>query len=91
MGRLYRLRGLAMRAVRALMILKLINRLLRIGPERQLKQLRAVLEEKEHEIDLLREEIQSLEKLVAQQAAEAKRKEQSLSTVGQSSTAGDPD
>jgi voltage-gated potassium channel len=70
MGRLYRLRGLAMRAVRALMILELLNRLFRIGPERQLKKLRMLLEEKEKEVMVLRNQIKKLEELIEQQSRE---------------------
>lgn len=67
MGRIYRLRGLMMRAVRALMILELFSWIFRIGPEKRLRKLRDVLEEKEREVASLREEVARLERLVEQQ------------------------
>lgn len=65
MSRVYRLRGLAMRALRALFLLQLINRLFRVTPEKQLRQLREILLEKEYEVNTLRSEIARLERLVA--------------------------
>ena len=54
MSRLYRLRGLAMRGFRALLMLKLLNRLLGISPEKRLRKYQEQLREKEKEIAALR-------------------------------------
>ena len=64
MGRLYRLRGLAMRAFRGVLLLELINRVLRIKPERRLRALREQLQEKEREVARLRGEIAAVEALI---------------------------
>ncbi|MFW6169047.1 MAG: potassium channel protein, partial [Planctomycetota bacterium] len=66
MGRIYRLRGLMMRTVRALMILELFSWIFRIGPEKRLKKLRGILDEKEREVASLRVRVARLEKLVEQ-------------------------
>ena len=71
MGRVYRLRGLAMRAFRGVLLLELVNRVLRVKPERRIRALRELLEEKEREVVRLRGEIAAMEALIAsrQQAA----------------------
>jgi len=74
MGRAYRLRGLAMRVVRALMILELFHRIFRIGPERRLEKLNTILDEKEREVEALRAEIARLERLVEEQQQYGQRK-----------------
>ena len=70
MSRLYRLRGLAMRGFRALLLLELINRMLGVPPEKQLRRLREQLREKEKEVAALRTVIVDLEKLIAAQKEE---------------------
>ena len=49
------------------MILELLNRVFRIGPERQLEKLRTVLAEKELEIESLRRQISALEVKIEEQ------------------------
>jgi hypothetical protein len=61
MIRLYRLRGLAMRVFRAVLLLELLNRVLRVTPEKKLDRLREQLREKEKEAEALRCEIAALE------------------------------
>lgn len=58
--RVYRLRGVAMRALRALLVLDLVHRLLRVTPEKRLAKLQADYEEKQLELELLRQEIEEL-------------------------------
>jgi voltage-gated potassium channel len=65
MSRLYRLRGLAMRGYRAVLMLELLQRLIRRSPEKQLQALRQVLAEREAEIEELRRTIAQLELQVA--------------------------
>lgn len=71
MSRVYRLRGLAIRAFRALLLLDVIARLIGRSPQTQLNKLLAILAEKEAEVADLRKEIARLETLIAQQAIEA--------------------
>jgi voltage-gated potassium channel len=80
-GRVYRLRGLTLRTWRSVLLLDLIARIVRISPEKQLARLRQTLEEKQTELELLRERIQELEREVA--AKEAPAKEFSLSEVSE--------
>jgi voltage-gated potassium channel len=68
-GRVYRLRGVTMRTWRSVLLLDLIARVVRISPEKQLAKLRETLQEKEIELELLRERIQELENEVAENAA----------------------
>ncbi len=69
MGRAYRLRGLTMRFWRSILLLDLITRVVRRSPERQLDQLRQTIEEKEAELELLRERVAELERQIARNAA----------------------
>jgi len=55
--RVFRLRGLLMRVYRGVLVLDVIDRLLRIKPERRLPRLEEALAEKQLEIDELRKEI----------------------------------
>ena len=72
MSRLYRLRGLAMRALRAMLLLKLLNRLFRVAPDKQLRRLREELREREADIRFLKHQIAELERMIAaKKAAEA--------------------
>lgn len=81
MGRVYRLRGLAMRVVRALMILELFNRVFRIGPERRLEKLNTILEEKMREIEVLRGEIARLEREVEHRKQSSERRKREAADV----------
>ncbi len=70
MSRLYRLRGLMIRAFRALLLLDLIARLIGQAPEKRLAKLQEMLAEKEADAADLRKEILRLEMLIAQRASE---------------------
>ena len=65
LSRLYRMRGLALRALRGIMILEVVQRVFRIKPERQLNRLQAELEDRELELELLREDIRTLQQRIA--------------------------
>jgi hypothetical protein len=60
-ARLYRLRGVALRAWRAMLLIDAVQRLLTGPPERRLHKLRATAEVKQQELDDLRREIARLE------------------------------
>lgn len=66
--RVYRLRGVAMRTYRALLVIKAIDNLINGSPQRRLARLRQKLEEQEAAVEDLRAEIRRLE---AQQSAVA--------------------
>ncbi len=65
LGRAYRLRGVSMRLWRSILLLDLIARVVRISPEKQLGKLRLMMEEKEAELELLRERVRELEAEIA--------------------------
>ena len=60
-GRLYRLKALALRGWRAILLLQLVQRLIRRSPQHRLKQLQELLQAKEEEVADLRREIWELE------------------------------
>jgi hypothetical protein len=60
----YRLRGVAMKTYRALLLVKALERLWHGPPERHLAKLKDQLADKEHELDLLRARIADLEMVV---------------------------
>ena len=60
LGRVYRLKGLGMKTLRALLLLQVVNRLLRITPEKKLAKLKHTYEEKKAELDELEHEIAEL-------------------------------
>lgn len=66
--RVYRLRGVAMRLLRAMMVLEVIHRLIRTKPESRIQKLEHQYREKEHELLELREKI-DLIKLSLDEAA----------------------
>ena len=67
--RVYRLRAVALRGWRALLLLDLAQRLLLSSPEKRIRKLEAQCDEKERELALLREQIESLRaQLAAPQA-----------------------
>jgi voltage-gated potassium channel len=71
MGRVYRLRGLAVKAFRALLLFEIVYRLTGITPEKRLVRLQSLLEENQAEADDIREQIKSLEAIIAQQNSDA--------------------
>ncbi len=58
--RAYRLRGVVMRALRALLVLEVVHRLLRTKPEARLRKLEYQYTEKKHELEELAEKILAL-------------------------------
>lgn len=64
LGRVYRMRGLGMKVMRALMIFKFIERILRISPQKQLSKLKMQKEELALEMADIEKEINHLEKRV---------------------------
>jgi len=71
MGRIYRLRGLLMKAWRAILLLEMINRLLGNYKERRLKKLRDLVTAKEIELEELRLEMAELEMELREKIASA--------------------
>jgi hypothetical protein len=65
--RVFRLRGLAMRAYRGLVVLSIVERLIHRDPEKHLAHLQDLLAEKEEEIAQLRDKIREVESAVAAQ------------------------
>jgi len=65
LGRVYRMRGLAIKAFRGLAIFEVMNRLLRITPERQVEMLKEQLAEFETEAREIRRRIASIEQMIA--------------------------
>jgi voltage-gated potassium channel len=61
LGRVYRLRGLAVKGLRAMLLFEVLNRILSVTPEKQIATLRERMAEKESEIRALRRRIASLE------------------------------
>ncbi len=64
-ARVFRLRGLAMRAWRAVLILEIVDRLIHRDPEKRLGSLEKQVSEKREEIDALEAEIMVLEQRLA--------------------------
>lgn len=69
MARVYRLRGTAMKAFRALVVLEAFHRLTGSKPHRRLARLRSELREKQHEVARLQREIARIEASSAADAA----------------------
>jgi voltage-gated potassium channel len=67
LGRVYRMRGLGMKVLRALLLLEVVNRILRITPEKRLAKLQAVHNEKSEELAELQLEIDTLKEKIAVQ------------------------
>lgn len=72
-ARVYRLRGTAIKAFRALILLELFHRLIGSSPKRRLIRLRRELEEKQKEVVRLSQEIARLEALQAARAPDQVR------------------
>jgi len=64
MGRIYRMRGLGMKLFRALLLFEVVNRVLRITPEKQLVKLENLREEHLEELAEMDEEILELKTLI---------------------------
>lgn len=62
-ARVYRLRGTAIKAFRALIMLELFHRLIGSSPQRRLRRLRRELQEKQREVGQLQREIARIETL----------------------------
>ena len=60
LGRVYRVRSLGMKAMRAMMMFGVVNRILRITPEKRIAKLQAQLNEHQREVELLEDQIASL-------------------------------
>lgn len=71
MVRAYRLRGVAMRGFRALLVLELLHRLLRSTPERRIGKLEKLRAEKLRELEDIDEQIENLRLLAASQDEQA--------------------
>lgn len=64
LGRVYRMRGLGMKVLRALLLLEVVNRILRITPEKRLAKLQEVHSEKSEELAELQLEINTLKEKI---------------------------
>ena len=72
MGRVYRMRGLLAKTIRAFLVLELLNRILKPSPEKRLEKLLAQVEDKEEELHELQQQVESVRaELVEKQQAEA--------------------
>ncbi len=63
-GRIYRMRGLMMKAIRALMLFEFLNRLLRVTPEKKLAKLVTQRDERADELKELEQEIQAMQEKI---------------------------
>jgi voltage-gated potassium channel len=71
MGRIYRLRGLAVKAFRAMLLFEIVYRLTGVTPQKRLDRLQLLLEEKQVEVEEIREQIEALETLIMRQESDA--------------------
>ena len=69
MGRTYRLRGLVVKTLRAVLLFEVLYSVLGISPERRIKGLREKLDDKEREVANLKRQIALLEETIAAKAA----------------------
>jgi len=60
MGRVYRMRGLLAKTIRAFLIFEVVNRVLKTSPEKRIDKLMAQVEEKEEELRELRQRVEAL-------------------------------
>lgn len=60
MGRIYRMRGLLAKTIRAFLVLEIVNRVLKTAPEKRLDKLLAQVEDKEEELRELKERVASI-------------------------------
>lgn len=70
--KVYRLRGLALRAYRGLVVLDVVERILHRDPERRLRYLRAQLKEQECQMERLRAKIRTAEQEIAEREERAR-------------------
>jgi len=70
MGRVFRVRGLFMKSMRALMLLGFVNRILRITPEKRLAKMNALYDERAEELAELKMEIDELEESIQKTSLE---------------------
>lgn len=61
MGRVYRMRGLIAKTIRAFLVLELVHRILRTSPEKRLEKLLTQVEEKEEELRELKQQVASVQ------------------------------
>lgn len=67
MGRVYRMRGLIAKTVRAFLVLELVHRILRTSPEKRLEKLLTQVEEKEEELRELQQQVATVRAKIQQQ------------------------
>ena len=65
MSRIYRMRGLVAKSIRALMVLGVVHRVLNVSPEKRIEKLSLQLEELEEEADEIRSQIKLLQSQIA--------------------------
>ena len=70
LARMYRLRGLGMRLFRAVLVLELLSRLWPAKPKKKIAQLLEKIEEKEYELQKLREELLYWESQIVEEPAD---------------------
>lgn len=80
--RVFRLRGILFRAWRAVVTLDVIDMLLRRNPSVRLERTKDALQEKLEEIEILRQEIAQLEKMIAEAAAEEEMRDEPATGEG---------
>lgn len=86
-ARVYRLRGVAMRAYRALLLVKAIRQLLQGSPQRRLEKLRTQLHEQELHLSALKSEIAELEaEIESLRGEEAEEMQEELGELSKSAT-----
>jgi voltage-gated potassium channel len=71
MGRVYRMRGLLAKTIRAFLVLELVHRILKTSPEKRLNKLLAQVEEKEDELRELQQQVASVRAEIEDQELEA--------------------
>lgn len=71
-AKVFRLRGLAMRAWRAILILQIIDRILHRDPEKRLQVLEAQIAEKKLELEALQAEVRAVKKRIVLEKGEVK-------------------
>jgi len=64
MGRVYRMRGLGMKLLKALLLFEIVSRVLRITPEKKLQKLNQLRDECLEELDEVEADILELEKML---------------------------
>ncbi len=72
MGRVYRMRGLGMKLFRALLLFEVVNRVLRITPEKQLDKLKSIRQDHIEELEEIDLEIANLEQVIQDKSAQLK-------------------